>query len=131
MRFLRSFPSHKLRVFKEKKFFTPWWSIQLLPLKFKETQAGVLVSGGESKKEGVRVRLDTAENWKLKLKTEKHYSKIIFKCVNSTVGPIFNKKVAEKWNLWVREQCIVCTNWLKIVWQVKLCGYYSCTVHEQ
>ena len=34
------------------------------------------------------------ENWK-------HYSKIIFKCVNSTVGPIFNEKVAEKWNLWV------------------------------
>ena len=42
-------------------------------------------------------------NWKLKLKTEKHYSKIIFKCVNSTVGPIFNEKIAEKWNLWVRE----------------------------
>ena len=26
----------------------------------------------------------------------KHYSKIIFKCVNSTVEPIFNEKVAEK-----------------------------------
>ena len=39
------------------------------------------------------------ENWK-------HYSKIIFKCVNSIVWPIFNKKVAEKWNLWVRKQCI-------------------------
>ena len=25
--------------------------------------------------------------------------------MNSTVGPIFNEKVAEKWNLWVREQC--------------------------
>ena len=37
----------------------------------------------------------------LKLKTEnwKYCSKIIFKCVNSTVGPIFNEKVAEKWNL--------------------------------
>ena len=42
------------------------------------------------------VRLDTAENCKLKLKTEKYCSKIIFKCVNSTVGPIFNEKVAEK-----------------------------------
>ena len=44
----------------------------------------------------------------LKLKTEnwKHCSKIIFKCVNSTVGLIFNEKLAEKWNLWVREQCI-------------------------
>ena len=42
-------------------------------------------------------------NWKLKLKTEKHCIKIIFKCVNSTVGPIFNEKIVEKWNLWVRE----------------------------
>ena len=39
----------------------------------------------------------------LKLKTEnlKHCSKIIFKCVNSTVGPIFNEKVDKKCNLWV------------------------------
>ena len=22
------------------------------------------------------------------------------------LGPIFNKKVAEKWNLWIRKQCI-------------------------
>ena len=32
------------------------------------------------------VRLDTAyfaENWK-------HYNKIIFKCINSVIGPIFN-----------------------------------------
>ena len=43
----------------------------------------------------------------LKLKTEnwKYCSKLIFKCVNNTVGPIFNEKVAEKWNLWVRKQC--------------------------
>ena len=40
------------------------------------------------------------------MKTEKHCSKIIFKCVNSTVKPIFNEKDAEKWNLWVREQCM-------------------------
>ena len=25
--------------------------------------------------------------------------------MNSVVGPIFNEKVAKKWNLWVREQC--------------------------
>ena len=40
--------------------------------------------------------LDTAyfvENWK-------YCSKIIFKCVNSAVEPIFNEKVAEKWSLW-------------------------------
>ena len=36
-----------------------------------------------------------------------HCSKIIFKCVNSTVGPIFNEKVAKKWNLWVHEQYIM------------------------
>ena len=48
------------------------------------------------------VRLDwiyftKIENWK-------HCNKIIFKCMNSTMGPIFNEKVAEKWNLWIREQ---------------------------
>ena len=37
------------------------------------------------------------ENWK-------YCSKIIFKCVNSAVRLIFNEKVAEKWNLWVRKQ---------------------------
>ena len=42
---------------------------------------------------------------KLKTKNWKHCSKIIFKCVNSTVRPIFNEKVVEKWNLWVRKQC--------------------------
>ena len=40
------------------------------------------------------------ENWNWK-----HYSKIIFKCMNSAVEPIFNEKVVEKWNLWIREQC--------------------------
>ena len=43
----------------------------------------------------------------LKLKTYywNHCSKIIFKCVNNTVGPIFNEKIDKKWNLWVCEQC--------------------------
>ena len=35
------------------------------------------------------------------LKTEKHCSKIIFKCVNSTVEPIFNESFVEKRSLWV------------------------------
>ena len=45
----------------------------------------------------------------LKLKTYcwNHCSKIIFKCVNSTVGPIFNEKVAKKWNLWVHKQYMI------------------------
>ena len=70
----------------------------------------------------VWIQLKT-ENWKLK--TEKHCSKIIFKCVNSTVRLIFNEKVAEKWNLWVREQYTMCTDWLKKVRKIKLCGYCS------
>ena len=43
------------------------------------------------------------------LKTEnwKHCNKIIFKCVNSVVGLIFNEKVVKKWNLWVHEQYIM------------------------
>ena len=47
----------------------------------------------------IRVCLDRTyftetENWK-------NCSKIIFKCVNSIVGPIFNEKVAKKWDLWI------------------------------
>ena len=32
----------------------------------------------------------------IQLKTEKHCKKKIFKCVNSTMRPIFNEKVVEK-----------------------------------
>ena len=45
-----------------------------------------------------RTYFTETKNWK-------YYSKIIFKCVNSAVGPIFNEKVVEKWNLWIYEQC--------------------------
>ena len=41
---------------------------------------------------------------KLKIYCWNHCSKIIFKCVNNTVRPIFNEKVAKKWNFWVHEQ---------------------------
>ena len=59
----------------------------------------------------------------LKLKTYcwNHCSKIIFKCINSTVGPIFNEKIDKKWNLWVREQC---TDAL-FTKKVNICGYCS------
>ena len=55
----------------------------------------------------------------LKLKTYcwNHCSKIIFKCVNSAMGPIFNEKIDKKWNLWVRKQCtdaLFTENWLKV-----------------
>ena len=46
--------------------------------------------------------------WKLKTENWKHCNKIIFKCVNSVIGPIFNEKVAEKWSLWV--PCMCCWN---------------------
>ena len=43
----------------------------------------------------------------LKLKTYcwNYCSKIIFKYVNNTEGPIFNEKIDKKWNLWVHKQC--------------------------
>ena len=44
---------------------------------------------------------------KLKIYCWNHCSKIIFKCVNSTVRLIFNEKIAKKWNLWVHEQYIM------------------------
>ena len=69
--------------------------------------------------------MDTAENWKLKLKTEKHCSKIIFKCVNSTVGPIFNEKIDKKMKFvgpWTMHGCTVHEK------LVKCCGYCSWTV---
>ena len=40
------------------------------------------------------IRLD--KTYFAETKNKKHCSKIIFKCVNSVVGPIFNEKVAEK-----------------------------------
>ena len=43
--------------------------------------------------EFVWIQLIFAENWK-------YYSKIIFKCANSIVKPIFNEKVTKKWSLW-------------------------------
>ena len=49
----------------------------------------------------------------------KHCSKIIFKCVNSAVRSIFNKKIAEKGNLWDRKQCM---NALFTVDKVNYCG---------
>ena len=39
--------------------------------------------------------------------------------------PIFNEKVAEKWNLWVYEQCMMCTDWLKKIEKSK----FVATVH--
>ena len=45
----------------------------------------------------LKLKVAEIENWK-------YCSKIIFKYVNSTVEPIFNEKVAEKWYLWVCEQ---------------------------
>ena len=55
----------------------------------------------------IRIITEGPFGYSWKLKTEKYCSKINFKYMNSIVGPIFNEKVAEKWNLWVCEQCTV------------------------
>ena len=54
VRSLRSFPSHKLRIFKAKIFLHLDDHSSCCHWSLKKTQAGVLVFGGESKKEGVR-----------------------------------------------------------------------------
>ena len=54
----------------------------------------------EAKKENLKKEHLRSIWIQLKLKTEKHYSKIIFKYVNSAVSPIFNEKVVEKCSLW-------------------------------
>ena len=54
VKFLRRFPSHKLRVFKEKIFLHLDDHSSCCHWSLKKTQASVLVFGGESKKEGVR-----------------------------------------------------------------------------
>ena len=78
-----------------------------------------------AKLKGPRICLDITyfaetENWK-------HCNKIIFKYVNSTVGPIFNEKIAEKWNLWVHEQC---TDALFTVEKSTFAATVQWTVHE-
>ena len=74
----------------------------------------------------IRIYLDTVylgSVWiglillKLKIYCWNHCSKIIFKCVNSAVGPIFNEKIDKKWNLWVRKQytdVLFTENWSKV-----------------
>ena len=53
------------------------------------------------------------ENWK-------HCSKIIFKCVNSIVGSIFNEKVDKKWSLWDSWTVYLCTVHKRLV---NSCGW--------
>ena len=54
VRSLRRYASHKLRVFKEKIFLHLDDHSSCCHRSLKKTQAGVLVFGGESEKEGVR-----------------------------------------------------------------------------
>ena len=48
-----------------------------------------------------------------------------------SVGPIFNKKLLKNEVCGSCEQCMGPTDMLKKDWKVKLCGYYSWTVHKQ
>ena len=94
-----------------------WTLVPVLHLKQLELKKRMFRLGNENFKfvdiGSVWIELIFAEieNWNWK-----HYSKIIFKCVNSIVGPIFNEKIAKKWNLWVRK---LCTNVLFTVDLVK------------
>ena len=65
---------------------------------------------------------------KLKIYCWNHCSKIIFKYVNSAVGPIFNEKIDKKMKfvgLWTVHGCTVHGK------LVKSWCYCSCTVHKQ
>ena len=65
----------------------------------------------------LRVCLDRLILLKLKIYYWNHCNKIIFKCINNTVGPIFNEKIDKKWNLWIRKQCtyvLFTENWSKV-----------------
>ena len=39
--------------------------------------------------------------------------------------PIFNEKVAKKWNLWIHEQYTMCIDWLKKIEK----SNFAATVH--
>ena len=70
------------------------------------------------------IQLIFTENWK-------HCSKIIFKCVNSVMGSIFNEKVVEKWSLWVLwtvHGTHGCEMWWKVAEKSNISGYCSWTV---
>ena len=76
----------------------------------------VLHSSQFTKINNLRVYLD--RTYFAETKNWKHCSKIIFKCVNSAVGPIFNEKIDKKWNLWVHKQCtdtLFTEDWSKVV----------------
>ena len=87
----------------KKNFHQNKWSINSLTINLKKKKKSCLCFSNSHAKKFIififltkyGVRLDIgylAENWK-------YYSKIIFKCMNSAVRPIFNEKVVEKWGL--------------------------------
>ena len=73
----------------------------MVKLCFRTSKSDLLNSLSQKEKEKKIFKGSFGYSWKLKLKIEKYCSKIILKCVNSTVGPIFNEKVTKKWSLWV------------------------------
>ena len=44
------------------------------------------------------------------------------------MGPIFNEKISQKWNLWIHKQCTICTDWLKKRWEK---SNFAATVHAR
>ena len=79
----------------------------MVKLCFRTSKSDLLNSLSQKEKEKKIFKGSFGYSWKLKLKIEKYCSKIILKCVNSTVGPIFNEKVTKKWNLWIHKQYIM------------------------
>ena len=49
--------------------------------------------------------------------------------MNSTVWPIFNKKVAEKWNLWIREKSNISAQKKKKKLKRKMCFWEAPYAH--
>ena len=83
----------------KRSIFTLWFRLEALnsrnPRVFPNINRGPITNDIACT---LRVCLDRTyfaetENWK-------HCNKIIFKCVNSAVEPIFNEKVDKKWSLW-------------------------------
>ena len=75
----------------------------------------------------LRFYLDITYYWKLKTKNWKCCSKIIFKCVNSTMRPSFKVIFGEKSTCWSRGQCTGPTKKTQPHWETLQTRYPNST----
>ena len=68
----------------------------------------------------IKIRVCLDKTYFVKTENWKHCSKIIFKCVNSTVRPIYNEKVDKKLSLWDPWTIHLCTVYKRLV---NSCGW--------